>query len=64
MNLSEVTWRKSARSSEQGDACVELASIQDSLAVRDSKDPAGPKLIVSRREFRSLAEVLKDPQQT
>lgn len=37
-----VTWRKSSRSSGQ-DTCVELANTG---AVRDSKNPAGPFLVV------------------
>lgn len=36
-----TTWRKSSRSSGQGN-CVELANSLD--RVRDSKNPAGPAL--------------------
>jgi hypothetical protein len=43
-----------------GDACVELASVFGVLAVRDSKDPDGPKLIVNRDYFRRFAEILKN----
>ncbi|MEV5824940.1 DUF397 domain-containing protein [Spirillospora sp. NPDC052242] len=60
MDLSKATWRKSVRSSEQGDNCVELASVSGIVAIRDSKDPVGPKLVVSRRDFRRFAEVLKE----
>lgn len=54
-----TTWRKSSRSSEQGDACIEVALASHAVAVRDSKDPGGPKILVSRGEFRRLAELLK-----
>lgn len=37
---SSVSWRKSTRSQTQG-ACVELGNIG---AVRDSKNPDGPRL--------------------
>jgi hypothetical protein len=37
-----VRWRKSSRSSGE-DTCVELANVG---AVRDSKNPAGPVLVV------------------
>ncbi|MEU8343758.1 DUF397 domain-containing protein [Spirillospora sp. NPDC048832] len=54
-----ASWRKSTRSSEQGDACVEVASVSCAVAFRDSKDPDGPKILVSRGDFRLLAEVVK-----
>jgi hypothetical protein len=37
-------WRKSTHSSGTG-ACIEVAHLPEAIAVRDSKDPAGPKLI-------------------
>lgn len=39
-------WRKSSHSGDQG-ACVEMAPIDTGVAVRDSKDPAGPVLLFS-----------------
>jgi hypothetical protein len=42
-DLSTARWRKSSRSSGQNGACVELASTG---AVRDSKNVAGPALLV------------------
>jgi hypothetical protein len=38
---------------------VEFASIAGTVAVRDSKDPDGPKLLVSRRAFAALLSDLK-----
>ncbi len=38
-----ATWRKSSRSAAAGH-CVEIAVDQRSVAVRDSKDAAGPVL--------------------
>lgn len=59
MDLSGVVWRKSSRSHDDGDACVEIATSVDVMLVRDSKDPNGPKLIISRSDFRHLANTLK-----
>ncbi|WP_433467113.1 DUF397 domain-containing protein [Spirillospora sp. CA-128828] len=60
MDLSGAVWRKAMKSGENGGACVELASVSCVVAVRDSKDPGGPKIIVSRDEFRRFAETLKN----
>ncbi|MFI0479527.1 DUF397 domain-containing protein [Actinomadura sp. 9N215] len=59
MSANEVTWRKASRSTAEGDNCVEIADAPSAVVVRDSQDPQGPALMVSRRDFRRLAEVLK-----
>ena len=44
---------------QRGD-CVEVAVLpEDSRAVRDSKDPGGPKLMFSRDEWRAFATSVK-----
>ncbi|GAA4235467.1 hypothetical protein GCM10022254_42790 [Actinomadura meridiana] len=60
MDITNAEWRKSSRSSEQGDACVEVALASGLVGVRDSKDPSGPKLILNPSDFRNLANVLKN----
>jgi len=46
MDLSGATWRKATYSTGNGGACVEIASnLPGIVAVRDSKDPAGPALL-------------------
>ncbi|MGH3997866.1 MAG: DUF397 domain-containing protein [Pseudonocardiaceae bacterium] len=52
-DLSHAIWRKSDRSNGGGDgACVEIAELPDRVAMRDSKDPAGPVLAFSDAEWR------------
>jgi hypothetical protein len=51
MDLSRAQWRKASRSNSNGGACVEAASLPGVVAVRDSKDPDGPVLIISRDEW-------------
>jgi hypothetical protein len=41
-----VQWRKPTRSSGVA-ACVEVADLDGAHAVRDSKDPSGPALVVT-----------------
>jgi hypothetical protein len=56
MDLTNLTWRKSSRSGENGGNCVELADAAGAVAVRDSKDPDGPVLLVTRAALRSAVD--------
>ena len=48
-DLSHANWVKSSFSNGQGGECVECATnLPGMVAVRDSKDPDGPKLVLSR----------------
>jgi hypothetical protein len=52
MDLTRAEWRKSSRSGDNGGACVEVArNLPNIVAVRDSKNPDGPVLMVSRDEW-------------
>jgi hypothetical protein len=59
MDVSKATWRKSSRSSGNGGNCVELADLGAVVGVRDSKDPDGGHLDVSRGALRALLADLK-----
>ncbi|HEU5029280.1 MAG TPA: DUF397 domain-containing protein [Spirillospora sp.] len=52
-------WRKSSYSGGNGGECVEVADFAGVVAVRDSKDPDGPKLVVGREQFATLMAALK-----
>lgn len=55
MDLSSATWRKSSYSGGNGGGCVEVADCpDDSRAVRDSKDRAGPVLVFGPAEWRAF----------
>ncbi|MFI0480347.1 DUF397 domain-containing protein [Actinomadura sp. 9N215] len=60
MDLSNAVWRKASKSTENGGNCVELAPLSRSIAIRDSKDPNGPKLTMSHNDFRHLTQTLKN----
>ncbi|MDL4774983.1 MULTISPECIES: DUF397 domain-containing protein [Thermomonosporaceae] len=59
LDLNNTRWRKSSRSSDQGDQCVEVASTSGAMAVRDSKDAEGPILFIDHRDFQRLASAIK-----
>lgn len=60
MDLTNATWRKASRSSNNGGNCVEIVRISGTVAIRDSKDPCGPALLLTPRELRSLAAALRN----
>lgn len=60
LSLDSLTWRKSSYSGLKKDGnCVEVAGAPDAVAMRDSKDPAGPVLVVSRAAFARFVAGLR-----
>lgn len=57
-DLARATWRKSSRSGSSG-SCVEVAGSPDAIAVRDSKDPDGPRLRVTPGQWRTFLAGLR-----
>jgi Domain of unknown function (DUF397) len=49
---SEQVWRKSARCGDS--ACVEVARVDGEYLVRDSKNPQGPRLRFTAREWEAF----------
>lgn len=58
-DITRVTWRKSTRSNASGE-CVEIAELTNTVAVRDSKNPAGPVLRFTRAEWQAFISGAKD----
>jgi Domain of unknown function (DUF397) len=60
VDLASAKWRKSSRSNANGGACVEVArNLPDAVAVRDSKDPDGPRLAFRPEQWKSFAAQVK-----
>jgi hypothetical protein len=59
LDLSGAQWRKSSHSSGDGQ-CVELAQLDQTVAVRDSKNPNGPKLVFTHQAWATFIRSLKD----
>jgi Domain of unknown function (DUF397) len=63
-DLSRATWRKSSYSNGMGGSCVEIAVLtrtaaEPDIAVRDSKEPHGPALTFTARQWRAFTAAIK-----
>ncbi len=59
LDLTDAQWRKSSYSSGNGQ-CVDVAQMPEAIAVRDSKDPAGPKLIFTLADWRLFVSAVAE----
>jgi hypothetical protein len=59
-DLTDARWRKSTRSGNTGGSCVEVATVGESIAVRDSKDPSGPAFMFDRQVWTGFTTCLRD----
>jgi hypothetical protein len=60
--LSEATWHKSSYSNDSGGNCVEVAHLTPThacIALRDSKFPEGPALLLPPQAFTALLDHLR-----
>ncbi|SFQ32510.1 DUF397 domain-containing protein [Actinomadura madurae] len=55
----QARWRKSSYSTQEGGACVELAGLDAGAGVRDSTDPHGPVLHLTRDAVADLMNRIK-----
>ncbi|WP_159838968.1 DUF397 domain-containing protein [Nocardia sp. CY41] len=63
-SLSDVTWFKSSYSSAEKD-CVEVAFLGEGcVGVRDSKNPTGPALVFTPREWDSFTARIASNERT
>ena len=51
----DAAWQKASASGAEGD-CVELASYEGLIAIRDSKAPSGPAILFSRPTLLTALE--------
>lgn len=58
---SRVTWRKSSHSGANG-SCIEVGCpAPNTVAVRDSKNPGGPRLAFTAGQWKAFTGSLKRP---
>jgi Domain of unknown function (DUF397) len=61
VDLNRAGWRKSSYSGGNGGNCVEVAlNLPGVVAVRDSKNPAGPALAFTPHEWRTFLVSARD----
>ena len=61
VDLSGAHWRKSTYSSGAGGNCVEVATnLPGAVAVRDSKNPGAPALLLTPAQWRALTMALRE----
>ena len=58
LERTNLVWRKAQLSTNNG-SCVEVASVVDKIALRDSKDPRGPMLVYTPAEFDAFLDGAK-----
>jgi hypothetical protein len=60
MDLTKATWHKSSYSGGNGGNCVEVArNLSGTIAIRDSKDPHGPALLIAPAQWHTFLADLK-----
>ncbi|GAA2804117.1 DUF397 domain-containing protein [Streptomyces showdoensis] len=52
--LGPAAWRKASYSSDTGGECIEVADLTAHVAVRDSKNPAGPVFLAAPAAFAAF----------
>ena len=52
-------WRKSTFSNGSS-SCIETATVPGAVAVRDSKDPVGPRLAIPAERWQAFTRRLRD----
>ncbi|MFJ9605167.1 DUF397 domain-containing protein [Kitasatospora sp. NPDC101176] len=53
---TELAWRKSSYSGNEGGECVEVATTPVAVHVRDSKDKSGPQLAFEPAAWQAFVQ--------
>jgi Domain of unknown function (DUF397) len=59
LDLSHAIWRKSSRSNGNGNECVEVAFVDEVVALRDSKNPDGAALLFDQGGWTAFLHAAK-----
>ncbi|WNV89032.1 DUF397 domain-containing protein [Umezawaea sp. Da 62-37] len=61
-DLSSARWRTSSYSNGSNGNCVQVAHVGEVMAVRDSKNPAGPVLLLRQSGLTAFLDAVKVDQ--
>ncbi|WP_406325299.1 DUF397 domain-containing protein [Streptomyces niveus] len=56
---TEPQWRKSSYSNGAGGECLEIAELAGVTAVRDSKQPSGPRIAIRQAAWADFVGALR-----
>ena len=63
--IGKMSWYKSSYSGNGGGSCVEVStSLPGVIALRDSKNPDGPALVVEPEAFATFTAAIKNGELT
>ena len=57
LDMSRVEWRKASHSAKEN--CIEVAFVDEKVALRDSKDRQGPVLFFTPAEWQSFLDSVR-----
>ena len=57
--MTSAVWRKSRHSGTEQNACVEVASLDTRVGIRDSKNPQAGHLTMAPADFHTLLHRVK-----
>ncbi|MFJ9380553.1 DUF397 domain-containing protein [Streptomyces sp. NPDC101455] len=57
----EGVWFKSSYSTPEGGNCVEIANLNTEVGIRDSKNSAGPALLVPAGAWSAFVSLARSP---
>ncbi|MEV7340838.1 DUF397 domain-containing protein [Streptomyces sp. NPDC093544] len=60
---SSIPWRRRSYNNGMGGECLEAAALARAVAVRDSKAPSGPQLMLSTAAWQSFIRTLPPKNQ-
>ena len=60
--LASLRWRKSTHSGSNGGGCIEAASHDSRVLIRDTQDRSGPVLWFGPAAWRQFTDQVKDTQ--
>jgi hypothetical protein len=59
VNTTELAWFKSSYSSNEGGACLEIATRPETVHIRDSKNHTGPTLAVTPTTWTAFLRTVR-----